>query len=560
MIVESAHARLLVIVACVSCGTDVATESDTITARIQWHQVPGEIQDCHVFKLSNQEPAELDHLQITFPEGSHHVHVYRASTPQTDGVFDCFSGIDFTTWSLLIGAQTKSMDWTLPEGVTMPIDAHQQLLVQVHWLDTTDHDIDPTIDLAFHKAQSSTQHLGVLFGVNKRIDIPPGATAHVEDWCGFPDSELRLGRLNLLAIMGHFHQHGRDYRVTERAEDETGGTTVYEAPDESAFQFQIYDPPHRIALNAGLDYECSYFNFSPQTITWGSDTKRQEHCNMTAYYYPATTLSTLCLLESYGHVTLRPQQPAVAAGATVTFDVELEKPAPKDFAIALTASDPTALDVPPSVTIAAGATRAAFLARALKPAPVVVTAMLEGATATARISVSGLELSEVFYRPATASPTGLQWIELANRTDEAIDLASYSIGAGQADYLATRIDLPLSIAPHGCVVIGGPISSPDNHSPTLALATAFSPALGLGGAQASGVALFAVPAAQLTSSTTPVDAVVHSGTNASLRGPDGELAPAWPSAPAGGSLRRVTSSGWATTSAPTPGACEVLGG
>src|SRR5215212_9476647 len=120
------------------CGMDAEVSEESLEHRITWTQAAEtEIQDCHVFKLDNARSVEIDRLQVKFAEGSHHVHIYRSSEPEADSVKDCFKGIDWTRWSLVVGAQTQAMDWQLPEGVTLPFAPHQQLLVQVHWLNTT---------------------------------------------------------------------------------------------------------------------------------------------------------------------------------------------------------------------------------------------------------------------------------------------------------------------------------------------------------------------------------------------------------------------------------------
>src|SRR5262245_52159679 len=108
------------------------------THQIQWHQdAQTEIQDCHTFKLDNTSPIELDRITVNFPPGSHHVHTYRSETPVDDSVYDCLSGIDWDVWHLVLGVQTQPMDWQLDAGLTIPMEAHQQLLVQVHWLNST---------------------------------------------------------------------------------------------------------------------------------------------------------------------------------------------------------------------------------------------------------------------------------------------------------------------------------------------------------------------------------------------------------------------------------------
>jgi len=535
------------------CGTDVEARVENLEHQLSWRQQPGEIQDCHVFKLDNSRHVEIDRLQIKFPEGSHHVHLYRYRSaepePTPDRVYDCFGGIDWTKWSLLMGAQTKAMDWQLPEGVTIPIEPHQQLLAQVHWLNTTDRSIESKIDLSFHVAEVSQEHLGVMFGVNRRIDIKPGQHSRVEAFCPMPEGA------RLHALMGHFHVHGSNYEVIERMPDRTEGLELYSAPDEPAFEFKLFLPAHDIPRGAGLQYGCGFFNPSGSTLTWGSDTQTQEHCNMTAYYSPAQELSGLCLTEPSKLSILRPQEPSVLAGRSFLFDVALVAPEASEVIVALS-SDAPALEVPPSVTIPAGEPHATFTARTSQPGNFVVSASVNGASIATAVRVTGLMLSEVFYAPAADAPDELQWIEIANRAEVPLDLSGYSIGAGTEDFTTTRLALPIEIPPRGCIVVGGPQSSPANHAPTFALSADLDPDLGVGAERAAGVGLFATP--ERASMAPPLDAVVYGNTSTTLRGPDGQIAPVWPGSSPGGSIQRVTERVWARSSKPTPGRCEVL--
>ena len=531
------------------CGTDVEVLEENIEHQIRWQQEPGEIQDCHVFKLGNTRHIEVDRLQVMFPEGSHHVHLYRSTEPEADDVYDCFNGIDWNKWSLLVGAQTKSMDWQLPEGVTIPLEAHQQLLAQVHWLNTTDTTIDSKIDIAFHTTDFSQEHLGVVFGVNQRINVAPGQRSRVQAFCPMPEGA------KLHALMGHFHMHGSDYKVRQRMQDQAAGMEIYAAPDEPGFEFKLFAPAHEIPRGAGFEYECNFFNWEGAPLTWGSDTQSQEHCNMTAYFSPAEKMSDLCLTVPSKLEALTPTRDTVRAGQSVTFDIALAAPETAPLTLALQASDASGLEIPASVTIPAGQRRASFVAHARRPGNFEVSASMPEAQVVAALRVSGLVISEVFYNPA-AGANNLQWIELANLADVPVDLSRFSLGAGTSDYMRTRLQLPMTIPARGCIVVGGPVSSPANYFPTFALNSDLNPNLELGTEQAAGVGLFV--SAGMSPTARPLDAVVYGGTNRSLRGPDGELAPVWPSSSAGGSIKRVAEGAWVKSIQPTPGTCEVL--
>jgi hypothetical protein len=536
----------LLLLGSIGCGVDVEATEATLEKQIRWTQQPGEIQDCHVFKLDNARGIEVNRLEVLFPEGSHHVHIYRAEESAPDAVYDCFNGIDWTKWSLVLGAQTKSMDWQLPQGVTIPFSAHQQLLVQVHWLNTTEQPVAEKIDIKFHTTEESEEHLGVLFGVNQRIDLAPGSRSRVEATCQLPEGA------KLHAMMGHFHSHGEGYRVTETA----GNKELYFSPDEPQFEFKLWSPAYEVQKGAGLKYECGFFNYSGTRLTWGSDTQTQEHCNMTAYYSPAVDTRSLCLLEPSKLSKLTPSKETVATGQDVTFEITLSAAEKTDVKVALQSSDVSAFEVPAEITIPAGATLVTFNGRARRPATVEVSASLNSARVITPVRVTGLVLSEVFYNPATGVANNLQWVEIANLADVPLDLSTYSIGAGTTDFMNTNLPLPMTIPAHGCIVVGGTHSTPANYSPSFALAADFEPDLGNGIAQAAGIGLFST--AGMSATARPVDAVVYGGSNTTLRGPDGQLAPVWPGSAAGGSLKRMTDNVWAKSNAPSPGVCEIL--
>jgi hypothetical protein len=246
----------------------------------------------------------------------------------------------------------------------------------------------------------------------------------------------------------------------------------------------------------------------------------------------------------------------VRAGEDLLFAIELASPEVADDEVTLQSSDPAAIEVPAAVTIPKGERHFAFNARTLRPGNIEVIASLSGARIITPVRVTGLIVSEVFYKPATGDTNGLQWIELANQSNVPLDLSAYSIGAGTTDFMQTRLDLPLTIPARGCIVVGGPESSPANRSPIFALPRDLAPDLSLGTDQTAGVGLFA--AAGMSATARPVDAVVYGAGNSTLHGPDGQIAPVWSGSAAGGSLRRVTDSVWAKTAAPTPGVCEIL--
>jgi hypothetical protein len=532
-----------------ACQMEIPSDSATLSHTLSWHQMPDtEIDDCHEFKLDNPTPAEIDRITVSFPPGSHHVHIYRSDTPDPDGVHDCWAGLDWDRWHLVLGVETQPMDWALPDQLTIPFDAHQQLLVQVHWLNTSSEPIDRNIELSFHQASVSRAHVGTLFGVNKQTAMLPHTSKVLQQWCPVPTGA------HILAMMGHYHGLGTKYVVDSRKQGEPTGTIIYNALDEQTFQFKTYQPAFAVPENAGLEFECDFNNTRDIPITWGADTRQSEHCNMSAYYYPADQLSLFCTVEAAEVSSIVAPKARIAPGTSPVYTVNFTEATVADTTLSLVSSNPAALLVPPSVSVSSGATSVTFEAKALRTANVTITATLGTTSKSVTSAIGGVVLSEVFV--GAAGSTGQrQWVEIANLTNEAIDLSGHSLGGGQSDYTTTRVQLGFTLPPRGCAVVGGPLLGPSQ--PPYDQVAPFEPHLGLGTTVASGIALFDVPADQLTVQTLPFDTLVYGVANATLRAPSGQRAPTVPAAPGRSSYMRSTESRWQIQAVPSPKICEV---
>ena len=517
-----------------------------LTFSIGWQQAPqSEIVDCHYFKSSNDAAVEVDRVRVDFPTGSHHVHIYRSDTPEPDGVHDCSSGIDWTRWSLVVGVQTQPLDWQLPDGVTIAVQPHQQFLAQVHWLNTTDHAIDRTINLSMHTTTETHGHLGVAFGVAKDVRMDPTQQKTVAGFTPLPAGA------HVVAMMGHFHGRGRHYSADLRPFGaDAPRETIYEAADEQTFEFKRYEIEPTVQANEGIAFSCDYYNDTDVTLTWGPDTKTQEHCNVATYYWPAGDHpSALYLSGEVARIS-----GAAVAGAPSQLAIELAETAgPAGVDVTLESVD--GLTVPARVHVPAWQPRATFDATGSAPmANAVVKATTGAGWTQLPVPVWGLVLSEIYYSPDMPGP-GMQWIEVANISAQPIDLSQYSLSGGGASWDDDRISLGARVLPAGgCLVVGGANNAaipPENPAAGL-LVERSSISLGYGVMVADGVALFGAPQG------APLDAVVWGGPNLNgLDGPGGmPLAPQKPVSP-GQSLERGAQPGWIAQLAPSPGICRL---
>jgi predicted extracellular nuclease len=191
------------------------------------------------------------------------------------------------------------------------------------------------------------------------------------------------------------------------------------------------------------------------------------------------------------------------------------------------------------------------------------------AEVTSAQSPTTVVISEVCYNAADSNGS-LEWVELYNPISSPVDLSTYSLGHGGADYTYSKLQLSGVIDPRqvlvvdwpvsnvgkysvyfplvfkGYFVAGGPASSDSNGSPVNAGRTE----------AAGGVALFNVPANDVMASTCPIDAVIYGGVNKSSL-LDETCQPGMvdvAGVSAGSSVERITLAGaWWVQNTPTPG-------
>ncbi|HSA22685.1 MAG TPA: lamin tail domain-containing protein, partial [Myxococcota bacterium] len=260
-------------------------------------------------------------------------------------------------------------------------------------------------------------------------------------------------------------------------------------------------------------------------------------------------------------VAFDPDPLSLGVGGRLTASVQLDIPGRAGGSpVALAAGDPSLLSAPLEVIVPEGAFSATFELVALLAGSTTLTASSGGADLVAQVEITdrplvGLILSEVLY-DTSGEDSGLEWVEIYNGTNQAVDLAGYSLGAGGTDYTYSKLQLAGTIQPGGCFVVGGPTSSALNFNPVLDQAQDFNPDIQNSGTTADGVALFAVPAAQITAARVPIDAVIYGTTNVSNLLDESGL-PGNVDVGDAGSARSIErdADGWQVQSAPSPNVC-----
>ena len=147
-----------------------------------------------------------------------------------------------------------------------------------------------------------------------------------------------------------------------------------------------------------------------------------------------------------------------------------------------------------------------------------VALLLALASPAAAIPDTGLVISEIFF-DVVGGDDQRQWLELYNDTGADIDLSSYSLGFGRADYTRTTVQLSGTIFAGATFVVGGLTSDAANFNPVFDQAIDFDPNArrGNNNGRPDGVALFNLLATDIVRGSDPIHTVIYGEATATPR-------------------------------------------
>jgi len=304
-----------------------------------------ESQNCYFVRvpdISGGADLLIDEVKTAINPGSHHMNVFRVKTlldlKPEDGrpimmgdyaatliegsdhyaTSPCWNSANWADWPLVANSQHANpddpyTDWKLPTDVVIRFQPGELLMVQTHYVNTTDQptEFGARVGINFYKhhASAPTSDLGTLFATQQSIRICQGRpNVTYSGTCRFPNNTA----VTIAAANGHFHKRGRQFDIY--AWDGLGETTP---PDSARFYRSTAwdDPPMAIDLavtSPGVWWSCSY-EWQPPTVvtcddvnakdpqhaddccyTFGGNTDVGEHCNVFLYYYPRVDSDVFC--------------------------------------------------------------------------------------------------------------------------------------------------------------------------------------------------------------------------------------------------------------------------
>jgi len=190
---------------------------------------------------------------------------------------------DMTNARFLAGGSDAAAQFRIPEGVAFRIQKKSVLMVQTHWINTSNAPVvgQAVFNIDVQPPNGTRQSAQLFAAYTARVTLPPRGPAKATTACTIKQD------MKLFALGGHAHEWGTHVRLTI---DRAGkNDMLYDHAWEAHYQadppLNYYDTKAPLELHAGdvLHVDCDYQNTSDAEIRFP-----REMCVGMGFYFPGT--------------------------------------------------------------------------------------------------------------------------------------------------------------------------------------------------------------------------------------------------------------------------------
>lgn len=239
---------------------------------------PGkELVMCTFVRGENAEEADVVRFETEQSMGGHHLIVYTIDHAVDLPPTICSQGGQ-PSWSQLLASQIHKETVTFPEGVGFHVQAHQQYVMETHFINTTDKPmaVNSTFKETYAEPGTVKQRAATYFFGTTNIDIPPNGALTKTVTCTPPAA------MSLQTMFGHQHRRGTGVSVDFIPGKSGAAERIYET--------KLWEGPPIVTLEGGrtlgvgdaIKVTCDWQNDSPTRLGYP-----HEMCFAIGYYWPA---------------------------------------------------------------------------------------------------------------------------------------------------------------------------------------------------------------------------------------------------------------------------------
>jgi hypothetical protein len=265
-----------------------------------------EMHRCMFVEFPTSGVTAVNSVDSHFTPGSHHFLAYRTDLnddipEDQSGIWPCDDGPGAHMRGSYYEAQQPDEHRQLPDGVAHEFQPGEVLLIEAHYLNPGDSDLNAHVEMIAHTMDLADvkEEAGTIFFNDININVPPHATASSTMSCVLPQD------ISLALLWSHMHSRGTHFIANTDDPDAAAALgTLYEESDWSEPKPRIYpsDPPVVLHRGSHITFSCDFKNDTDNGFIFGQSASTNEMCILHGMYWPRMSpLAEQC----FGGVTSR---------------------------------------------------------------------------------------------------------------------------------------------------------------------------------------------------------------------------------------------------------------
>lgn len=254
---------------------------------------------CSVYDLPTDEVAPVNSVQFLQNEGTHHMTLSTTAlmgAPIEAGTYDCADLYADTTLMadmvMMFGNQGDAEGTlVLPEGVAASLPAGMQVMQEIHFVNSSDADIELYSYLNAWTIPEEDVVDGIWGGSvrDEYLEIPPGVT-HTE-WSRCVMNE----DVEVQFLASHTHAKATEFTIAP-FDGTTTGEIFYSNDDWHDPRIEQY-ASMPVPAGQGFEFACTWFNDTADTLNYGF-LSTDEMCNMAIVFTPFSMTAACEVVET----------------------------------------------------------------------------------------------------------------------------------------------------------------------------------------------------------------------------------------------------------------------
>jgi len=236
---------------------------------------PGEeLVMCSYVRADSEDAQDITAFLTEQSQGGHHLIVYTLDHAVDIAPHKCSQGGQ-PSWNQVLATQLEEEEIHFPEGVGFHVEAHQQYVMETHFINTTAAELEVKSGFGIVYGQGVKERASTYFFGSMNIDVEPHSTFEKTAECHPPKP------MTAYTMFGHQHRMGVNVDVMHKPGG-SGGDMIYSSTNWETPEIKPFDQGLSLGTDDIVSVSCKWNNTGDKRLRYP-----HEMCYAIGYYWPA---------------------------------------------------------------------------------------------------------------------------------------------------------------------------------------------------------------------------------------------------------------------------------